>query len=270
MIANYVWLVPLGFIIGAYATLIGAGGGFILAPILLLLYPAEKSETIASISLAVVFFNSLSGSVAYASAKRIDYKTGFVFSAVSIPGAILGALTTPLIPRAIFDVIFGVLMVSSSAFLLYWPGSGRRIQVNIRSGTGSTHYHSRVTLVAGAGICFFIAYLTSLLGVGGGFIEVPALVYLLKFPVHIATATSQFIVAVVSFSGTATHIAAGLFQRGWRRTLALALGVILGAQLGARLSGQLHANWIIRALAIAMGFVGIDLLITALLNTFKT
>lgn len=55
-----------GFFIGGYGTLIVAGGGFVLVPLLLLLYPNESTETLTSISLAVVFFNALSGSVAYA------------------------------------------------------------------------------------------------------------------------------------------------------------------------------------------------------------
>lgn len=54
------WLIPLGFFAGGYGTLIGAGGGFVLAPALLLLYPGEAPETITSISLASVFFNALS------------------------------------------------------------------------------------------------------------------------------------------------------------------------------------------------------------------
>ncbi|HET8577619.1 MAG TPA: TSUP family transporter [Methylomirabilota bacterium] len=54
-------LAAAGFVIGVYGTLIGAGGGFILVPLLLLLYPKESADTIASISLAVVFFNALSG-----------------------------------------------------------------------------------------------------------------------------------------------------------------------------------------------------------------
>jgi len=52
----------LGLVVGAFGTMIGAGGGFILVPVLLLIYPDKSSETITSISLAVVFLNSLSGS----------------------------------------------------------------------------------------------------------------------------------------------------------------------------------------------------------------
>jgi uncharacterized membrane protein YfcA len=81
-----------------------SGGGFVLVPLLLLLYPNESIETLTSISLVVVFFNALSGSVAYARAKRRDYYLGAIFSVARIPGAILGALTMFLISRPLFDL----------------------------------------------------------------------------------------------------------------------------------------------------------------------
>ena len=67
-----IWLLPLGLFIGAFGTMIGAGGGFLLVPILLLVYPKENTELITSTSLAVVFFNALSGTWAYSRMKRID------------------------------------------------------------------------------------------------------------------------------------------------------------------------------------------------------
>src|SRR5450759_1652951 len=114
---HYVWLIPLGLALGAFGTLIGAGGGFILVPVLLLLYPHASPETITSISLAVVFFNALSGSWAYARMKRIDYKSGLLFAAAAIPGAIIGALTTDYIPRRLFDAVFGLLMIVAASYL---------------------------------------------------------------------------------------------------------------------------------------------------------
>jgi uncharacterized membrane protein YfcA len=64
----------------------------------------------------------------------------------------------------------------------------------------------------------------------------------------------------MALTGTLTHIATGTFTHGIRRTVILAVGVILGAQLGAWLSNKIHGTWIIRALAIALGVVGIRLL----------
>src|SRR4051812_31548501 len=118
---QYLWLVPVGFIIGAYGTLIGAGGGFVLVPLLLLFYPHETPDTITSISLAVVFFNALSGSIAYARVRRIDYYSGATFALAAVPGAVFGALSTALIPRHFFDILIGLLMISGAAFLFWRP-----------------------------------------------------------------------------------------------------------------------------------------------------
>jgi len=115
---QYLWLVPVGACVGAYGTLIGAGGGFVLVPFLLLLYPTENPEVITSISLAVVFFNAFSGSLAYARHGRIDYQAGRQFAVATIPGAILGALSTAYLPRHVFDIVMGVLMMIGAGVLL--------------------------------------------------------------------------------------------------------------------------------------------------------
>ena len=279
MLEQYLWLLPLGLVVGCFGTLIGAGGGFILVPILLLLYPNEKTEFITSISLAAVFFNALSGSIAYARMKRVDYKSGIIFSIATIPGAILGALSTAFISRRAFDVIFGVLMMLAAVYL--WASA--RDDHSAKLGKHAVHKRrmtpSRLTerhLIDADGVEYryafdarvgvvlsvFVGYLSSLLGVGGGFIHVPALTRLLDFPVHIATATSHFVLAVMALTGTLVHIAGGAFVHGVRRTAFLAVGVIVGAQFGAALSNRVGGKMIIRGLAVALAFVGLRLIVS--------
>ena len=118
--------------------------------------------------------------------------------------------------------------------------------------------------VVGIVLSIFVGFISSLLGVGGGFIHVPALSRLLNFPVHIATATSHFVLAVMALTGTLVHIANGAFEHGVRRTAILAVGVVLGAQVGARLSNRVGGKWIIRGLALALIFVGIRLILSEL------
>ncbi len=269
---HYLWLIPLGFVIGGYGTLIGAGGGFVLVPLLILLYPKENPEIITSISLAVVFFNALSGSVAYARMKRIDYKSGVLFSAATIPGAILGALTTAYIPRQVFDGVFGCVLIVTSIFLLLRSSNAQPLKrgrtnqglsINLVEANGTTHSFA-YNPVHGVGVSLVVGYVSSLLGIGGGIIHVPVLVHLLNFPVHVATATSHFVLAVMALVGTLVHIVTGTFHRGVRRTIFLAVGVLIGAQLGARLSDRVHGVWILRSLAIALGFVGVRILMMAL------
>lgn len=269
---QYLWLIPLGFIIGAYGTLIGAGGGFVLMPILLLLYPHENPEILTSISLAVVFFNASSGSLAYARMKRIDYKSGLLFSIATIPGAILGALSTAYVPRRLFDAIFGVLMITASAFLLMRPRQQHEVKLgdpsnhltrNLVEADSTKHTYSYNPRL-GVGLSAIVGYVSSLLGIGGGIIHVPALARLLNFPIHIATATSHFMLVIITLTGTIVHVLAGSYSSGFHRTIALAIGVLLGAQLGALLSKRMKGRWIIRTLAIALGFVGIRILMIAL------
>ena len=266
----YLWLIPLGFIVGAYGTLIGAGGGFVLVPFLLILYPNETAETITAISLAVVFFNALSGSIAYARMRRIEYRSGLIFSAATIPGAILGALTTAFLPRRLFDAIFGLLLIAAAAYLgikprvevkSKWPCPPNYRECIITDASGTVHRFSYHQLL-GIGVSMVVGFFSSLLGIGGGIIHVPVLVQLLNFPIHIATATSHFVLTNMALTGTLTHIVTGTFTHGVHRTILLAIGVIFGAQLGAWLSGKVRGTWIIRGLAIALGAVGIRLLMT--------
>ena len=254
-------LIPLGFVIGAYGTLIGAGGGFVLVPVLLVLYPHESPELITAISLAVVFCNATSGSVAYARMRRIDYRAGLWFSAAAVPGAILGALSTSFIPRRAFDALFGALLLLVSTYLFVRPHSKHTGPDPL--ATSSADLHSPSNLRKGAVLSLFVGYFSSLLGLGGGIIHVPALVRLLKFPVHTATATSHFILAIMALTGTLAHVATGGFHHGMRRSIALSIGVIIGAQVGARLSTRLSGSWILRGLAIALAIVGVRILFTA-------
>lgn len=269
---HYIWLAILGFIIGTYGTLIGAGGGFVLVPILLILYPGENPDMITSISLAVVFFNSASGSYAYARMKRIDYKSGLLFGLATIPGAIFGALSTSYIPRQIFDITLGILMIGASIFLLFYSNKNRKIKEKISKyclkrkiidKDGITYTYS-YNIVTGIGLSLFISFISSFLGIGGGIIHVPVLAQVLNFPVHIATATSHFVLVIITLTGTIVHIAEGSFTYGIHRTAALAIGVLIGAQLGAVLSKRIRGKWIIKGLAIGLAFVGIRLLFMVL------
>ena len=258
--------------VGALGTLIGAGGGFVLMPVLILLYPDEARDLLASMSLAVVFFNALSGSSAYARMKRIDYRSGMLFAAATVPGAILGALTTSHMHRGLFDGILGTVLVAGSIFLLLRPGGPRKphesqhvfaIHRQLLDGQGLLYDYS-YNPVVGVSVSFVVGYLSSLLGVGGGFLHVPLLVVLLGFPVHVATATSHCVLAVMALAGSLTHILSGSFTGGFQRTLLLGIGVIVGAQFGARLSNRIHANWIIRGLAGALALAGLRILLSAL------
>jgi uncharacterized membrane protein YfcA len=271
---TYLGFIALGFGVGTYGTLIGAGGGFVLMPLLLLIYPQATPENLTSISLAVVFMNALSGSEAYARMKRIDYKSGLIFASATIPGAILGALNTSYVPRRLFDTLFGFLLIAGAIFLMLRPNIGEgngtaakpacdhtKRHLIERDGTSDDYCFNPVV---GVILSLFAGYISSFLGIGGGIIHVPALVYFLHFPVHVATATSHFILVIMAFTGTLVHIFNGTFSHGVHQMITLSIGVVVGAQLGAHLSRLLKGHWIIRSLSLALGLVGLRILMLVL------
>ncbi len=267
-----VLLCLLGFGVGVFGTLVGAGGGFILTPVLLLIYPNTTPALITAISLIVVFFNAGSGSIAYFRQKRVDYRSGIVFAACTLPGAVVGVLVADKVSRPGFDVMMGVVLAGLAAWLLrsrgepegHRDGKGSPRAITDREGK---EYGYRANVKLGAALSVFVGFLSSFLGIGGGVVHVPLLVAVLGFPTHIATATSHFVLAIMALVATLTHVAAGTFHHGvgLRRAAALSVGVVFGAQLGAKLSQRLSGRVIQRLLAVGLLGLAVRLILSVAL-----
>jgi len=252
----------LGFGVGAFGTLVGAGGGFILVPILLLLYPERPPEVITAMSLFVVLANASSGTVAYARQRRIDVRSGLAFALATLPGAVAGAIVVKQIDRSTFNVLFAMVLGLIGVYLLL-PKPVATIRAPLR-GTGLV----RRQLVDRDGTVFFYAYrrwqglvisggvglISSLLGIGGGIVHLPVMAMVLRFPVHIATATSQMVLGLMALQAVATHFVSGTLR--WDQTLAqaamMAVGAVGGAQGGALAANRLQGEMILRALGVAL------------------
>lgn len=266
-------LIVIGFVVGTLGTLIGAGGGFILVPILILTHPNLQPAVVTGISMAIVACNALSGTIAYARTKRVDYKAGLQFALFTIPGSILGVKIVRYISPFIFTVIFGSLMVVLAIFLFFKKNdeaaavavvsnSRGLTQHSITDKTGETYTYAYNKYI-GWFISVAVGFISPVLGIGGGIIHVPALVNWLRFPVHIATATSHFILAIMALTTVITHIADGNYNDPYvlKLIIYLAIGVIAGAQLGAYLSHKIKGQVIVKALAVSLAVVGIRLLL---------
>ncbi len=266
-------LIALGFVVGAYGTLVGAGGGFVLVPVLLIIYPGQKPAELTSISLAVVFFNALSGSAAYARLRRIDYLTGAIFAAAALPGSVAGAFLVGYVPRQTFDVLFGLILLSLAAYTIWSAGRTEFVRAPVRGrwsimrempgDTGETFRYS-YNLPLGIGYSVLVGFFSTLLGIGVGVVHVPVMITLLRFPVHVAVATSHFVLVFTSASGSAVHLANGdLAGANLVRAVLLSVGVVPGAQLGARLAQRFHGPVIVRLLAVGLVALGIRLVVSA-------
>lgn len=261
-------LLPLGFAVGLTGSLLGVGGGFMLLPILLFLYPGMSPDILTGISMSVVFINSISGTRSYWKLKRIDIRSGLIFALATIPGTITGAYLTAFVSRQSFNTVFGAIMLGISVYLLL---SKRKETVNqkekfkgnfvcsVTDARGMSHTYA-YNIGAGLAISFAVGFLSGFLGIGGGVIHVPALICILNFPVHVATATSQLILLCSTFAGILVHLVNGALISSVPKTAMLAAGVLAGSPLGAKISGRLRQEQLIGIFAVIVGVVGVRIL----------
>src|SRR5690349_17576104 len=111
--------VVLGVGLGTFGTIIGAGGGFLLVPILLLL--GWEHTQAAATSLFMVTANAVSGSISYWRQKRIDLATGWRFALATVPGALIGSAVSHLLTGRVFSLIFGILLLLMAVYLFFNP-----------------------------------------------------------------------------------------------------------------------------------------------------
>ena len=267
--------VLLGVFVGTYGTLVGAGGGFIIVPILLIFFSSQFTTIQASAtSLFVVLCNGISASIAFVRQKKIDYATGIRFAAATVPSAFIGGQIASYFSDAIFKLVFGVLLIGVALFLNLRPDPKKaqaladpnnplpsgfvRRAITIANGT---RYDYAFNMRSGIIFSFGIGFLSSILGVGGGIFMVPAMVFMFGFPAHLAAATSSFVLVFTALSGTASHLLQGNIRFG--PALAMSAGVIVGAQVGAAISQRVQGKAIVRFLSVALILTGIQLVVKA-------
>ena len=274
---EWLLLLLLGFGTGAYGVLIGAGGGFILAPILLIFFDLEP-EVVAGTTLGVVALSSLSGTQAYRRMGLIDYRSGLLFAAAAIPGAVLGPFVVTQIAGDTFRILFGILLLGLTLQLLLRPveseeeaaagpapligrrGGDRRITT---SEGQVLKYRFNEPLATSFNVV--LGFMSSFFGTGGGFLRTPLLISLFSFPVRVAVATSLFALSIYTTAGAATHAALGHIE--WYPTFVWAgLGLVVGSQVGALASSRVKSRWIVRLLGVAVFSLGVSLLVQGLLE----
>ncbi|MBI4311107.1 MAG: sulfite exporter TauE/SafE family protein [Chloroflexi bacterium] len=260
----YIIVLPiLGLALSSVGTLVGLGGGFVLVPVLLVLFPEAAPTTISSISLTVVFLNATSATLGNIRARRIDMRTAALLAIGAIPAAALGAVAATHVSRDRFEVFFGVMLIVGALYILWRSRKAIVLQAvghspnrQIQERKGPTHRFYVNTLVAGV-ISPIGGFLSSFFGIGGGVIHVPAMTFILKMPPRVVSATALFVLVPTSLTGVLTRVMSGEFHEGWRRAGLLGLGALIGAQVGIYLSAKVNQRVVMLILAAAMTMVGL-------------
>ena len=249
-----------GGVVGLVAGLVGVGGGIVMVPVLYLLLSRPEWAGIAldpqfqvvvahATSLFVAIPTSISAVVAYKRADLVVWQVSVPLGLGAAAGAVAGAQVAVSLPPELLKALFGVLLVAAGVRLL--RSKKKRGEGELR------HVHPALILSLGLGIGF----IASMLGVGGGIVAIPFLIYLLRIPLNKVASTSMGMVMFVAIAATISYGTAG-FRVGdlgpWMSGfvyapagLALMPGAVLGARLGARLNQRMN----VRALQVMFAVV---------------
>ena len=225
--------VALSIIVGLALGLLGGGGSILAVPLLLYVAGLDAREAIAT-SLLVVGVTSGVAVVPHALAGRVRWRTGVVFGLAGMAGAYTGGRLAAFVPAALLLVAFALMMLATAAAML-------RGRATVGEGGGPDELPLLHVLGEGA----VVGLVTGLVGAGGGFLVVPALVLLGGMPMSAAVGTSLVVISMKSFAGLAGYLAT--VEIDWALAGAVTAAAVTGSVAGARLAGRVDQEVLRRA-----------------------
>ena len=275
---NWPFLVLLGALVGFVSGLFGIGGGFLMAPVLVFM-GIPPTVAVASQASHVVA-SSTSGVIRYSGMKAVDYRIGGIMAVGGALGALAGVEMfryLRLLGQAdlVVAVSYLVFLGLIGSMMLY--ESLTQILHRVRGETPPRKERRRpmwlyglpfrmrfprsglyISAIPPFGLGVFAGVLSAIMGVGGGFILVPAMLYVLRMRANVVVGTSLF--QIIITTAITTILQAGRNQRvDIVLSTILLLGGVVGAQFGARLSGRFRAEEMRAALGLIVLLVGIQM-----------
>lgn len=240
---------PGAILIGVSLGLLGSGGSILTVPVLVYLIGQDEKVAIAG-SLFCVGSIAAVGSLQYLRVRLIDWRNVFIFGVPGMVGTYLGALIAAYVPGIVQLAFFSLVMLLASYMML------RPVKL-----TDKPHEPRAMWKIAADGLV--VGVITGLVGVGGGFLIVPALVLLGGLPIHTAVATSLVIIALKSYSGFYKYIDVLDAQNlvlDWP-TLILVTGLgIVGSFAGAKMARRMPQEKLKRGFGYFLILMGIYIL----------
>jgi uncharacterized membrane protein YfcA len=264
----------VGFAVSVPSSLVGLGGGFIIVPVLILVFQLPVNNAVA-ISLVAILGTTVSSTFGYIRQKRVDFKLGLLYDILDVPGIVIGAYLTTVLPVNVLVVLCGFFIVAISILVIKQRkkhcstegpaangSAAKRKSRKIDSEGKAFRYTLRSTPLALTS-SLLGGLVTGLSGLGGGITDVSTMM-LLGIPAHIAVASSEFAMAITNGFGVLAH---GFLNNILvEYALPLTLGTIVGAQVGCLIAKRVEGKTIRGILSIIALIAGIRLILSAFAN----
>ena len=232
----------LATLIGLSLGLLGGGGSILTVPVLVYVLGYAAKPAIA-MSLPVVGVTSLVGAALHWRLGNVRLGTAGLFGVLAMVGAFAGAKLAAFVSGAVQLVLLAVVMVAAAGSML-----GRRSTRPVAAAAAPPRLALLVPVALGVGV------LTGLVGIGGGFLVVPALVLLAGVPMREAVGTSLLVIAMNSASGFAGYV--GTVDFDWRFLAGFTAAAVVGALAGTSLAARVPQEALKRAFAVFLFVMG--------------
>jgi len=221
----------LALLVGVSLGMLGGGGSILTVPILRYVLGMEAHEAIAT-SLLVVGTTSVAALASHARRGRVKWRTGLIFGLAGMTGAYVAGRVAHYIPATPLLIGFGVMMIATAIAMLRAPASRTPA---MRAAEGRSGELPVLKVVAEG---LVVGAVTGLVGAGGGFLVVPALVLLGGMPINLAIGTSLLVIAMKSFAGFAGFL--GHTPLDWALALPITGVALAGSFVGSALSARVE------------------------------
>ena len=246
-------------------SMLGQGGGTLYTP--LQVWLGVNFHQAATTSLFLIIVTSISASLVFHKARKIDWPLAIVLETVTTAGGFVGGLGSGRFSGATLSVVFAVVVAAAAVFMIH-PMKERQLCAKQAGGflswkrtQGEQTYC--VNLALALPVSFVAGIISGMIGVGGGLIKVPIMVLALGIPMDIAVGSSALMVGLTAGGGFAGHLLNGHWD--WQISLILAGAVFAGAQVGSRLTIKLDNvklkkgfGWFLLAVAATMIFKAVS------------
>lgn len=240
--------VAFSILIGVSLGLLGGGGSILTVPILVYILGMEAKAAIAT-SLLVVAITSGAATIPHARAGRVQLRTGLIFGASAMLGAFLAGRVAHYIPAGILLVAFAAMMLVTAVAMM----RGRRVPAQANAN-GEFHLAPIKVLIEG----LIVGGVTGLVGAGGGFLVVPALVLLGGLPMHVAVGTSLVVITMKSLAGFVGYL--DHVQIDWTIAALVSGMAVIGSLVGSRLASKVPQETLRRGFAWFVVVMGVYIL----------
>lgn len=215
-------------------SMLGQGGGVLYTPIQV--FFGIRFHEAATTSLFLIMITSLSATLVFRKASKVDWPLAIVLETVTTLGGLMGGLASGQFSGAFLSMVFAGVVAFSAIFMVcefhleHVRPSRKEGIFSWRRKYGEHDYY--VNLVMALPISLMAGLASGLVGVGGGILKVPLMVLLLGIPMDIAVGSSAFMVGLTAAGGFAGHVAIGHWD--WKTSFILSVAVFIGGQIGAR------------------------------------